>query len=304
MSNTNTISRVSALEKGTNKLVYVECPRDAMQGWVHQIPTSTKIAYLNALLKVGFPVLDFGSFVSPKAIPQLSDTAEVLAGLELDPDPIKHPTKLLAIVANLRGAEAACSFKEISYLGFPFSVSETFQLRNTNSTREESFIRVSEIQELCLKNGKQLVIYLSMGFGNPYGDPYSAELLAEWAEKIAGLGIKIISLADTVGLATTQQITTALTHLIPQYPLIEFGVHLHSTPEGSRDKIAAALKGGCLRFDGALKGIGGCPMAGNDLVGNMDTELILGYLKEQGLHLSINEAALNTASNMTTEVFI
>ena len=304
MSNTNTISRASALEKGTNKLVYVECPRDAMQGWPHRIATSTKIAYLNALLKVGFPVLDFGSFVSPKAIPQLSDTAEVLAGLDLGSSKDNNPTKLLAIIANLRGAEAACSFKEITYLGFPFSISETFQLRNTNSTREESFNRVREIQELCLKNGKQLVIYLSMGFGNPYGDPYSAELLAEWAEKIAGLGIKIISLADTVGLANAEQITSALTHLIPQYPSIEFGVHLHSTPEKSKEKIAAALKGGCLRFDGAIKGIGGCPMAGNALVGNMDTELLLGYLKEHGLHLSINEAALNTASNMAMEVFI
>lgn len=286
-----------------NKVIeLVECPRDAMQGWPHPITTDTKVAYLKALLEAGFPVLDFGSFVSPKAIPQMADTAEVLARLNFSG--IKTPTKLLAIIANVRGAEDACKYKEIHYLGFPFSISETFQLRNTNSTRAESFERVSQIQKLCLAHDKELVIYLSMGFGNPYGDPYNAAILQDWAEKMAELGIKIISLADTVGLATPVQIKEALQELIPHYPAITFGVHLHSTRENSHEKIQAALEGGCLRFDGALKGIGGCPMAQDDLVGNMDTELMIRYFKTQQYNIPLNEAAFQKAITMTSEVFV
>lgn len=286
-----------------NKVIeLVECPRDAMQGWPHPITTDTKVAYLKALLEAGFPVLDFGSFVSPKAIPQMADTAEVLARLNIAG--IKTPTKLLAIIANERGAEDACQYKEVHYLGFPFSISETFQLRNTNSTRAESFVRVRQIQKLCLAHDKELVIYLSMGFGNPYGDPYNAAILQDWAEKMAELGIKIISLADTVGLATPVQIKEALQELVPRYPSITFGVHLHSTRENSEAKIQAALDGGCLRFDGALKGIGGCPMAQDDLVGNMDTELMIRYFKTQQYNISLNEAALQNAITMTSEVFI
>jgi len=280
----------------------VECPRDAMQGWGRPITTDTKVAYLSRLLKVGFPVLDFGSFVSPKAIPQMADTAEVLEKLDLKS--LNTATKLLAIIANQRGAEQACQYEQIHYLGFPFSVSETFQLRNTHSTREESFDRVKAIQERCIHHGKQLVIYLSMGFGNPYGDPYSAGLLQEWTEKMAGLGIRIISLADTVGLATPMQIKDALTSLIPHYPDITFGVHLHSRKADSLEKIQAALDGGCLRFDGALKGIGGCPMAQDDLVGNMDTELMITYFKQKGYRLSLNESALTQALAMTSSVFL
>lgn len=286
----------------SKKIELVECPRDAMQGWSHPIPTKTKVAYLRALLEVGFPVLDFGSFVSPKAIPQMADTAEVLARLEMSH--IKTPTKLLAIIANLRGAEDACKFEEIHYLGFPFSISETFQLRNTNSTMVESFERVKQIQRHCLDNGKQLVIYLSMGFGNPYGDPYNAAILQHWADKMAKLGIGIISLADTIGLATPQLIKASLAQLIPDYPAIKIGVHLHSNRQQSLDKIQAALEGGCLRFDGALKGIGGCPMAQDDLVGNMDTELMIRQFKNNDLELSLNESALNKALLMTDEVFI
>ena len=279
----------------------VECPRDAMQGWPHPIATNTKIAYLEKLLGVGFPVLDFGSFVSAKAIPQMADTAEVLKGLDLKSR--LTSTRLLAIIANLRGAEQACTYEQIYYLGFPFSISETFQLRNTNSTRQESFDRVRTIQKLCVDHGKELIIYLSMGFGNPYGDPYSTAVLNEWAEKIAGLGIKTISLADTVGLATPEQISGALTTLIPQYTDIRFGVHLHSKKQDSLEKIQAALDGGCLRFDGALKGIGGCPMAQDALVGNMDTELMINYFKEKGYALSLKEDALSEALAMTSSVF-
>ena len=280
----------------------VECPRDAMQGWAHPIATDIKVAYIRALLAVGFPVLDFGSFVSPKAIPQMADTAEVLDRLDIEN--LNTSTRLLAIVANQRGAEDACKYKEIYYLGFPFSVSGTFQLRNTNSTPEESFERVKQIQEICLTHGKELVIYLSMGFGNPYGDPYTPVILQYWAEKMAKLGIKTISLADTVGLATPVQITTALQELIPHYPDITFGVHLHSTRETSKEKIQAALDGGCRRFDGALKGIGGCPMAQDDLVGNTDTEQMIRYFNKHGYHLSLNENLLQKALCMTEKVFV
>ena len=277
----------------------IECPRDAMQGWQEYIPAEKKAAYINSLLQVGFDTIDFGSFVSPKAIPQMRDTKEVLSKLEMD----NTPSRLLAIVANIRGAEEAVVYDEISYLGFPFSISPTFQLRNTNSTLEESLQRVEEIQTLCLKNRKQLVIYLSMGFGNPYGDVYNDEVLLQWADAMAERGISIISLADTIGIAQPEQIHFALNTLIPKYEDILFGVHLHSTPTNWKDKLEAALEAGCMRIDGALKGIGGCPMAQDDLVGNMDTEKIIQYLKLNGRLPSINQTALDNSLQMATQLF-
>jgi len=271
-----------------------------MQGWPHFIPTEKKIAYINALLKVGFDTIDFGSFVSPKAIPQLADTKEVIGNLELG----NSASKLLAIIANERGAEDAVLFDEINYLGFPFSVSETFQKRNTNSTIEESLERVEEIQNLCIKNKKELVVYLSMGFGNPYGDVYNEEIVFNWANKLAAMDIKIISLADTVGLATAEQVNNMTGYLINALPEVEIGVHLHSTSINWKAKVDAALQAGCKRFDGALKGIGGCPMAGDDLVGNMDTELMIPYFKEMNLLNNLNEDALKECSRMAAEIFI
>ena len=278
----------------------IECPRDAMQGWKHFIKTEDKIRYLNSLLKVGFHTIDFGSFVSPKAIPQLADTKEVLKGLTLNAE----SSKLLAIVANVRGAEEAVVYNEISYLGFPFSISPTFQLRNTNSTIEESLKRVDEIQELCLKNNKQLVVYLSMGFGNPYGDEYNELILLHWANEMIKREITIVSLADTVGVATPQQISFALQTLIPKYPTTTIGVHLHSTPNNFKEKLDAAINAGCTRIDGALKGIGGCPMAQDDLVGNMNTELIIEHLQEKKLLQNINPLALQESLLMSSEIFI
>ena len=278
----------------------VECPRDAMQGWKHFIPTQQKIDYLNALLDVGFDTLDCGSFVSPKAIPQMADTKEVLQSLSLK----NTRTKLLAIIANQRGAEEAVGLEQISYLGFPFSISPTFQLRNTNSTIEESLQRVVDIQELCIKNNKQLVVYISMGFGNPYGDVYDREIVMQWVDKMVETGIKIISLADTVGLATAAQVFDIMDALIPTYKNVQFGVHLHSTAENWHAKVDAALKAGCLRFDGALKGIGGCPMANDELVGNMDTELMIPYFESIGLLSGLDHGALQKASSMATGIFI
>lgn len=278
----------------------VECPRDAMQGWTHLIKTEDKIRYINALLKVGFHTIDFGSFVSPKAIPQMADTKDVLKGLKLD----GSISKLLAIVANTRGAEEAVVYDEISYLGFPFSISPTFQQRNTNSSMEESLFRIDEIQELCIKNDKQLVVYLSMGFGNPYGDEYNQDTLLYWAKQMVSRDITILSLADTVGVATPQQITFALETLIPQYPDTSFGVHLHSTQDNFAAKLEAAVKAGCTRFDGALKGIGGCPMAQDDLVGNMNTELMIPYLEEKANLVSIDKKALLDSLTIASEIFV
>jgi hydroxymethylglutaryl-CoA lyase len=278
----------------------IECPRDAMQGWKHFIPTEKKIDYINSLLEVGFDTIDFGSFVSPKAIPQMADTKDVIGKLKVQ----SSKTKLLAIVANVRGAEEAVANDNISCLGFPFSISETFQLRNTNSTIEESLNRVEEIQGLCIKNSKQLVIYLSMGFGNPYGDTYNEEILLKWADEMVRREIKIISLADTVGVATHDQISFALNTLIPKYPDTTFGVHLHSTASNWREKLEAAVDAGCKRFDGALKGIGGCPMAGNDLVGNMNSELMISYLEEQNLLNGINKVALQNSLKLASEIFV
>ena len=285
---------------GTKKVKLVECPRDAMQGWAHFIPTEKKIAYLNELLKVGFDTLDFGSFVSPKAIPQMADTMEVIGHLQLN----DSKTKLLAIVANERGAQDAVSYEEISYLGFPFSVSETFQKRNTNSTIADSLERVAEIQNLCIKNKKELVVYISMGFGNPYGDVYNEEIVFEWVNKMVELDINIISLADTVGVATPAQVSSVTKHLVASLPGIEIGVHLHSSPLNWKAKVDAALQAGCLRFDGALKGIGGCPMADDVLVGNMDTELMIPYFKELNLLNDLDMDALARSSRLASDIFI
>jgi hydroxymethylglutaryl-CoA lyase len=271
-----------------------------MQGWPHIIPTAQKIAYLNSLLKVGFDVLDFGSFVSPKAIPQMADTAEVLAGLEW----AESPTRLLAIVANFRGAEEAASFDAVRYLGFPFSISETFQLRNTNKTIEGSFGTVEEIVELCAMSGKELVVYLSMGFGNPYGEPWNEAIVYQWASALAKLGVKTISLADTVGLATPEQVYDLTSYLIRELTQCTIGVHLHSTHRNRTSKIDAALEAGCLRFDGALKGIGGCPMAGDKLVGNMDTEWMIAHFRAKKLLPVLNEAALKQSLRLAEEVFV
>lgn len=278
----------------------IECPRDAMQGWKHFIPTEKKIEYINSLLEIGFDTIDFGSFVSPKAIPQMADTNEVVRKLKVE----SSTSKLLAIVANIRGAKDAVVYDEISYLGFPFSISPTFQQRNTNSTVEESLSRIKEIQNLCLKNKKQLVIYLSMGFGNPYGDKYNEEILLKWADEMVGREIQIISLADTVGVATPEQISFALNSLIPKYPDTVIGVHLHSTPSNWKDKLEAAVNAGCKRFDGALKGIGGCPMAQDDLVGNMNTEWIISYLEEKNLINGLNKDALQKSLQLASKIFV
>lgn len=281
-----------------SEIKLVECPRDAMQGWEEFIPTGQKIRYLNSLLKVGFHTLDFGSFVSPKAIPQLRDTEEVLAGLELS----STKTKLLAIVANVRGAEQALNHDEISFLGFPFSVSEEFQKRNTNSTIEESLMRVEEIQKLCIKKNKDLVIYISMGFGNPYGEPWNAEIVIKWVRRLSALGIKIIALSDTVGVSNPVNISSLFTQLIPEVKEVEFGAHLHSNPLTWLEKVEAAYQSGCKRFDSALKGIGGCPMANDDLVGNLATENLVSYFK--GIQdLQLQDAAFRDSLTIAAEIF-
>ncbi len=278
----------------------IECPRDAIQGWKKVIPTGKKIEYINALLKVGFDTIDFGSFVSPKAIPQMADTRDIVRSLHLG----AGNTKLLAIVANMRGAEEASVFDEISYLGFPFSVSETFQQRNTNSSIEQSLGRVEEIQNLCVKTGKELVIYISMGFGNPYGDRYSEEIVFEWVNRMVQMDIGIISLADTVGVATPEQVFDITSYLIESLPGTEIGVHLHSTQQKWKEKLTAAIKAGCKRFDGALKGIGGCPMADDELVGNMDSELMINYFEQNNLLMGLNKEALSESLRIAGEIFI
>lgn len=291
---------VSLLPMNQSPVKLIECPRDAMQGWKHFIPTKKKIEYINSLLKVGFDTIDFGSFVSPKAIPQMADTKEVLKGLTLE----NSVSKLLAIVANYRGAEEAVVYDEIAYLGFPFSVSETFQQRNTNASIHDALTRVEAIQNLCIKNRKELVIYISMGFGNPYGDAYNETIVFNWVDKIAAMGITIISLADTVGLANAKQVFTMTEYLIKHLPGCEIGVHLHSTNRNWKEKLEAAVNAGCKRFDGALKGIGGCPMADDALVGNMNTELMIPYFMERGLLSNLNAASLKECSRMAAEIFI
>lgn len=283
-----------------SKLKIIECPRDAMQGIQSFISTEAKARYINQLLQVGFDTIDFGSFVSPKAIPQMQDTADVLSRLELN----KTQSKLLAIVANERGAQEASAFDEITYLGYPFSISETFQLRNTNATIEQSLNRVEAMQNICLKTGKTLVIYISMGFGNPYGDQYSPDIAALWSERLANeFEIKIISLADTIGSSTPELITDLFSNLIPHLPQISIGAHLHTQPHQWHEKVDAAYKAGCRRFDGALKGFGGCPMAKDDLTGNMPTEKLIDYFNENNIENNILQSELNASLMLASEIF-
>ena len=277
----------------------VECPRDAMQGLLEFIPTQIKVDYLNMLLLAGFDTLDFGSFVSPKAIPQMRDTAQVLNQLQLD----NTDTKLLAIVANQRGANDACQFDKIQYLGYPFSVSETFQQRNTNKTIEESLLLVEQMQSMCEKYNKELVVYLSMAFGNPYGEVWNEEIVAKWGEKLAGLGVKTLALADTIGVSNADSISRLFSTLIPAFPEVEWGAHLHTTLATWREKVEAAYNSGCTRFDSAIKGLGGCPMAKDNLIGNMPTEKILSFAQEKKLNTTVNSLAFESAYNKAIETF-
>jgi len=277
----------------------IECPRDAMQGIKMMIPTQEKIDYLQALLRVGFDSLDFGSFVSPKAIPQMHDTSEVLAGLDLS----KTKTKLLAIIANTKGAELASVHPEIQYLGFPFSISENFQMRNTHKTIAESFVTLQEILEIAQKSNKEVVAYLSMGFGNPYGDPWNVEIVGEWTEKLVDKGVKIISLSDTIGSSTPEIISYLFSALIPKFPNVEMGAHLHTTPTTWFEKVNAAYNAGCIRFDGAIQGFGGCPMAKDELTGNMPTEKLLSYFTVKKADTGLNALSFESAYNEATKLF-
>lgn len=277
----------------------IECPRDAMQGIKPWIPTERKIVYLQSLLRVGFDTLDFGSFVSPKAIPQMLDTAEVLAGLDLS----QTQTKLLAIIANTRGAEMAAAFPEIQYLGFPFSISENFQMRNTHKTIAESMVTLQEILDIAHCHQKEVVAYLSMGFGNPYGDPWNVDIVGEWTQKLADKGVKILSLSDTIGSSTPEVIRYLFSELIPRYPAIEFGAHLHTTPDKWFEKVDAAYQSGCHRFDGAIQGFGGCPMAKDDLTGNMPTEKLVSYFTAQKAHTGVSPMSFESAYNEATKLF-
>lgn len=278
----------------------IECPRDAMQGIHHFIDTDLKVAYIQQLLSAGFDTLDFGSFVSPKAIPQMRDTAEVLSRLDLG----ATKTRLLAIVANERGATDACQYPEIDYLGYPFSISETFQQRNTNATIAESLERTKAIQELCTQHGKQMVLYISMGFGNPYGDPWNQETVIRWVNELAPLGIRIFSLSDTIGCSNPANIAYLFNALIPAFPDLEFGAHLHTQPHNWREKIDSAWHAGCRRFDGALRGFGGCPMAKDDLTGNMATENLLQFFRENQVFSGVDENAFQGAMAMSNQVFL
>ncbi|ALU74979.1 hydroxymethylglutaryl-CoA lyase [Tenacibaculum finnmarkense] len=278
----------------------IECPRDAMQGIKsHFIPTQAKVKYINSLLKVGFDTIDFGSFVSPKAIPQMRDTAAVLSQLDLS----KTTSKLLAIVANVRGANDAAQFEEINYLGYPFSISENFQMRNTHKTIEQSLDTLKEVLSIANRSNKEVVTYMSMGFGNPYGDPWNVDIVGEWTEKLANLGVKIVSLSDTVGSSTPEDISYLFSNLIPSYPAIEFGAHLHTTPVKWHEKVDAAFKAGCKRFDGAIMGYGGCPMAKDELTGNMPTEKLLSYFTVQKAVTNIKPMSFESAYNKALELF-
>lgn len=270
-----------------------------MQGWKRMISTEEKVAYLNCLMDVGFDTLDCGSFVSPKAVPQMADTSLVLQKIKAP----ESATKLLVIVANMRGANEAVAFENISYLGYPFSISPTFQLKNTGSNMGDSERLVEELQDLCIRKRKQLVVYLSMGFGNPYGDKYDDEVLLHWAKRFAEKGIKKIMLSDTVGLATPNQIANALSVLIPEFAEVEFGVHLHSDAKSWEGKLLAAMESGCRRFDGAINGIGGCPMSGTALVGNLDTVKMIAFFKRR-VTLNINETALQQCITLANKIFI
>ncbi|BCY28831.1 hydroxymethylglutaryl-CoA lyase [Flavobacterium okayamense] len=277
----------------------IECPRDAMQGIKDFIPTEKKVQYIQSLLRVGFDTIDFGSFVSPKAIPQMVDTAEVLAQLDLS----QTQSKLLAIIANTKGAELASVHKEIQYLGFPFSISENFQMRNTHKTIAESIVTLQEILEIANKTNKEVVAYLSMGFGNPYGDPWNVEIVGEWTEKLAKMGVKILSLSDTIGSSTPEVIDYLFSNLITKYPEIEFGAHLHTTPDSWHEKIDAAYKAGCKRFDGAIKGFGGCPMAKDDLTGNMPTEKMLSYFTSNKIDTNCHAMSFESSYNEALKIF-
>lgn len=277
----------------------IECPRDAMQGIKELIPTEVKAKYINTLLKVGFDTIDFGSFVSPKAIPQMHDTAAVLDELDLS----TTKSKLLAIIANTRGAQDACAFEQIRYLGFPFSISETFQQRNANSSIIESLVRVEEIQNLCIKHNKELVVYISMAFGNPYGDEYNSEIVINWAKKLSYLGIKIIALSDTIGVSNKDNISHLFSTMIPEFKDVEIGAHLHSTKESSLEKIEAAYKNGCQRFDVAIHGFGGCPMAKDDLTGNLATEDLEIYFDTYRVPLGLDKDQLKKAYTESWDVF-
>ncbi|WP_269223568.1 hydroxymethylglutaryl-CoA lyase [Flavobacterium sp. IMCC34518] len=277
----------------------IECPRDAMQGIKAFIPTEKKVTYIQSLLRVGFDTIDFGSFVSAKAIPQMQDTAAVLEQLDLS----KTQSKLLAIIANLQGATLASQHKAIQYLGFPFSISENFQMRNTHKTIAESLVTLDEILNLADKTNKEVVAYLSMGFGNPYGDPWNVEIVAQWTEKLAAMGVKILSLSDTVGSSSPEVIEYLFSNLIPQYSQIEFGAHLHTTPDKWLEKIDAAYKGGCRRFDGAIQGFGGCPMATDNLTGNMPTEKLLSYFTVHKENTNCSPMSFESAYNEASKIF-
>ncbi|MCQ0110142.1 hydroxymethylglutaryl-CoA lyase [Zhouia amylolytica] len=277
----------------------IECPRDAMQGIKDFIPTEKKVDYIQSLLRVGFDTIDFGSFVSPRAIPQMVDTAEVLEKLDLS----VTKSKLLAIVANVRGANDASRFKEIDYLGYPFSISENFQMRNTHKTISESIEVLTEILEIADKSNKEVVAYLSMGFGNPYGDPWDVEIVGEWTEKLSSMGVRILSLSDTVGSSSPEVITYLFSNLIPEYPQIEFGAHLHTTPDSWHEKVDAAYKAGCKRFDGAIMGYGGCPMAKDKLTGNMPTERLLSYFNVNQVETNLQAMSFESAYNESIKIF-
>ncbi|MBP9792790.1 MAG: hydroxymethylglutaryl-CoA lyase [Flavobacterium sp.] len=281
------------------KIKLIECPRDAMQGIKDFIPTAKKVQYIQSLLRVGFDTIDFGSFVSAKAIPQMQDTAEVLANLDLS----KTESKLLAIIANTQGAENASLHSEIQYLGFPFSISENFQMRNTHKTIAESLVTLQEILNIADKSNKEVVTYISMGFGNPYGDPWNVEIVGEWTEKLANMGVKILSLSDTVGTSTPEVIDYLFSNLIPKYPQIEFGAHLHTTPDKWHEKVDAAYKAGCVRFDGAIQGFGGCPMATDKLTGNMPTEKLLSYFTAQKANHDLSAMSFESAYNEALKIF-
>ena len=276
----------------------IECPRDAMQGIKAFIPTEKKVQYIQSLLRVGFDTIDVGSFVSPKAIPQMVDTSQVLEQLDLS----KTTSKLLAIIANTRGAIDACQEGVIDYLGYPFSISENFQMRNTHKTIAESVVTLSEILEHADKASKEVVVYISMGFGNPYGDPWNVDIVGEWTEKLANMGVKILSLSDTVGTSDPESINYLFSNLIPKYPEIEFGAHLHTTPTSWFEKVDAAYKAGCYRFDGAIQGFGGCPMAKDELTGNMPTEKLLSYFTSQKNN-NLNALSFESAYNEASKIF-
>jgi hydroxymethylglutaryl-CoA lyase len=283
----------------SEKVKVIECPRDAMQGIKAFIPTEEKVRYIQSLLGCGFDTIDFGSFVSPKAIPQMVDTAEVLSQLDLS----DTTSKLLAIVANVRGANNAAEHKEIQYLGYPFSISENFQMRNTHKTIAQSVETLQEILNIADASGKEVVTYISMGFGNPYGDPWSVEVVGEWTEKLAKMGARILSLSDTVGTSTPEVIDYLFSNLIPKYPEIEFGAHLHTTPAKWHEKVHAAYEAGCRRFDGAIQGFGGCPMAKDELTGNMPTEKMLSYFNSEKIETGVNWLVFEAAHNKASDLF-